>query len=458
MLRFSYLFLALALFAVALVAPSTFFPFVGVKAYWFRLWVSAAAVAFLWWAGFLATREELRERLRRVFASPLTWAVTAFVAAFLISTFLARDPALAFWSNFERGEGGFAMLYLYTFFLLLLVVVRDERAWRGLLWASLIAAFLVAGYGVLAMMDAPENGRYFMGPYGFYGAHGVLVDRFAGSLGNPIYVGSYLLFVFFYIGLLYENIKYKIANSKYKISNLKYKKWLLVALAGFFLIFLGLSRGRGAMVGLAAGLAAGLGFASWAAKGLPAGRQGRTRVIALSVLAALVLAGGALRYFKDSAPVRAVPIVSRIARISPSSELTRLYVWGSALEGWRERPFFGWGPENFTEVFDRYFDVRNYTPGVYSDTWYDRAHSIAFDYLAELGAVGLAAFLSIFAVFYWQVFRFWDRKRVLWGALWFSFPVAYLAQGITIFDIFPIYIQLFFFLAYATHVFRPIEP
>src|SRR3989344_481501 len=211
-LRVAFWCLALALFAVALVAPSTFFLFVGIKAYWFRLWVSAAAAAFLWWAGFLATRAsdsvsaELRERLRRVFASPLTWAVTAFVAAFLISTFLARDPALAFWSNFERGEGGFAMLYLYTFFLLLLVVVRDERAWRGLLWASLIAAFLVAGYGVLAMMDAPENGRYFMGPYGFYGAHGVLVDRFAGSLGNPIYVGSYLLFVFFFIGLLFENI------------------------------------------------------------------------------------------------------------------------------------------------------------------------------------------------------------------------------------------------------------
>ena len=435
-LRAAFWCLALALLSVVLVAPSTFFPFVGTKAYWFRLWVSAAAVAALWWYGFAGSQTEIRERFRHVFSSPLTWAVTSFVAAFLTSTFLARDPALAFWSNFERGEGGFAMLYLFAFFLLLLVVIRDERAWRGLLWVSLIAAVLVVGYGVLAMLDDPADGTYFMGPRGI---SGVLQDRFAGSLGNPIYVGSYLLFMFFYIGLLFEKVARKGARA------------MLLALAVFFSIFFVLSQGRGAMVGLVAGLVAGLGFASWEAKC-------RTRIIALSVLAALILAGGALRYFKDSAPVRAVPIVSRIARISPSSELTRLYVWGSALEGWRERPFFGWGPENFTEVFDRYFDVRNYTPGVYSDTWYDRAHSIAFDYLAELGAVGLAAFLSIFAAFYWQFFRFWDRKRVLWGALWFAFPVAYLAQGITIFDIFPIYIQLFFFLAYATHVFRPIEP
>ena len=55
-LRVAFWCLALALFAVALVAPSTFFLFVGIKAYWFRLWVSAAAAAFLWWAGFLATR------------------------------------------------------------------------------------------------------------------------------------------------------------------------------------------------------------------------------------------------------------------------------------------------------------------------------------------------------------------------------------------------------------------
>ena len=93
-LRFSYLFLALALLSVTLVAPSTFFPFVGMKAYWFRLWVSAAAAAFLWWQGFAAPGNAVRERLRRVVASPLVWTVTAFVGAFLVSTFLARDPAL----------------------------------------------------------------------------------------------------------------------------------------------------------------------------------------------------------------------------------------------------------------------------------------------------------------------------------------------------------------------------
>src|SRR3989344_7215098 len=152
-LRLSYLFLALALFSVALVATDTFFPFVGVKAYWFRLWVSAAAVAVLWWYGFAGSRKEVHGKFKRLFSSPLTWAVTAFVGAFLISTFLARDPNLAFWSNFERGEGGFAMLYLYAFFLLLGLVARDERSWRGLLWVSLIAAVLVVGYGVLAMLD-----------------------------------------------------------------------------------------------------------------------------------------------------------------------------------------------------------------------------------------------------------------------------------------------------------------
>src|SRR3989344_6167966 len=142
-LRVAFWCLALALFAVALVAPSTFFLFVGVKAYWFRLWVSAAMVAFLWWWGFAAPGNAVRDRLRRIVASPLTWAVTAFVAAFLISTFLARDPNLAFWSNFERGEGGFAMLYLYAFFMLFPLVVRDESSRTRMVWSSHVAGVLV---------------------------------------------------------------------------------------------------------------------------------------------------------------------------------------------------------------------------------------------------------------------------------------------------------------------------
>ncbi|MDP3947221.1 MAG: O-antigen ligase family protein [bacterium] len=462
MLRFSYWCLAIALFGVAIVAPSTFFPFIGVKAYWFRLWVSAAAIAFLWWYGFTAPRKEANERFKRLFASPLVWAVTAFVGAFLISTFLARDPALAFWSNFERGEGGFAMLYLYALFLLLGLVIprtgstalppsgaRRERAWfgsahhkwRGMMLVSVIAALMVVGYGVLAMLDNPENGTYFMGPTS---ADIVAFSKhFAGSLGNSIYVGSYLLFVFFYLGILLED-KQRGQNAD---RTRKYAEMgLYFTLAALFFVFFVLSQGRGAMVGLVAGILAGLGFAVSAARG-------RTRYLLLGILGALLVFGAALRYYKDSPAVASVPIVSRFARISVSSDLTRLYAWWTAWEAFKERPLFGWGPENFTEEFDRRFDTRHFMPGVDSTTWYDRAHSIIFDYLAELGAVGLAGFLSIFAAFYWQFFKFWDRTRVLWGALWFAFPVAYLAQGVTIFDIFPIYIQLFLFLGYAAYEF-----
>lgn len=452
LLRFSFWCLALALFAVALVGSHTFFPFIGVKAYWFRLWVSVAAAAFLWWYGFLAPQDETRERFRRLFSSPLTWAVTAFVGAFLISTALAHDSSIAFWSNFERGEGGFAMLYFYAFFLLLGLVVRpsspqvvpvtDSRygltpSWRALFLVSVAAALLVVGYGVLAALDFGSS----IGPVGI---SGVLGQRFAGSLGNPIYVGSYLLFVFFYLGVLYE---YQISNSKYKIA----KKCGFLALAMFFLLFFFLSQGRGAIVGLAAGILAGLLFAA-------VYTGGRVRHLIIGSLAALLISGGALRYYQDSPAVIAVPIISRIAHISPLSSPSRLYAWRSAVEGWRERPLFGWGPENFITVFNRNFDVRHFTPGVPSDTWYDRAHSIVFDYLAETGAVGFLSFLSIFAVFFWQFFKYWDRKRLLEGALCFALPVAYLVQGIAVFDIFPIYIQLFLFLGYAGYEFSSKAP
>ena len=106
-LRFSTIFLALALLSVIFVASSNFFPYIGVKAYWFRLCVSLALIFFLGWVGFQSSNEEIRRLFKQTFSSPLVLATTIFAVIFVLASVFAYDPLAAFWSNLERGEGGF---------------------------------------------------------------------------------------------------------------------------------------------------------------------------------------------------------------------------------------------------------------------------------------------------------------------------------------------------------------
>lgn len=437
-LRVPYLFLLLALLAVALVAPSTIFPFIGIKAYWFRTCVGLAFLAFLFWFGFRANDEEVRERFRYAFSSPLVLAVTAFVAVFLLASLFAYDPALAFWSNFERGEGGFAMLFYYFFFLMLVLIARDKEAWRMLFSVALIAAVLVVGYGLLAAFAPAGASQYFLGPRGL---SGILGQRFAGSLGNPSYAGSYFLFCIFFAGFLLTDGR-----------TVRWQRAILWGLIAFFFAFFLVTATRGAILGLGSGAFFALCIYAW--KTPPWRRQ------IIGGLIALILLGGSVVYFRNALFPRTVPVLSRITRFSLAdrSVETRVWVWEAAWKGWRERPLLGWGPENFGTVFDRHFDTRHYVPGVPSDTWYDRAHNVIFDYLVETGALGLTAFLSIFAAFYGVLFRGWTRLRTVYSAAFLSllaaFPAAYLAQGAVLFDVLPTYLSLFLFLAFAAYLFN----
>jgi len=147
-----------------------------------------------------------------------------------------------------------------------------------------------------------------------------------------------------------------------------------------------------------------------------------------------------------------------------------LWTWGSAWRGFLERPLLGWGPENFSAVFDRHFDPRHFVPGAGSETWFDRGHSVIFDYLATTGALGFISYLGMFVVLYWLFARSRSnlkndthqsalvppasfRSAFLRG-LMLALPIAYLVQGLALFDVLPIYINVFLFLAFASFFFE----
>lgn len=457
LLKVSKWFIYISLLSILVVMTSTFFPFIGGKDYFFRFSVELALIFFVLWWAFEAGADEASVRWSQIVRSPLFIAVSVFVFIMFLSTIFAYDPHAAFWSNFERGEGFFQMLHYYVFFALSVFLFKTKEDWRKLFRFSLVAAALMILYGVFAQTGwvsgfiSPWQGNPNP-PTGF--KERMLLTRFDGSLGNPAYVAPYLLFSIFYAVYLWgEKV------SRKALANLGYGFLILI-----FMFFFMLSQTRGGLLGLGAGIILFLAYLLFV---LP---KAKKRPLALVLLIFLLL-GGSLINYRRSNFVKQLP-GGRIFDIALSDQTvnTRLWTWGSALKGFKERPLLGWGLENFTAVFDKYFDPRHAVPGVETETWFDRAHGIYFDYLAETGILGLLGYLSIFAVFYRQFFRTGQRNNEgsiqrsagleapssfshAQKAAIFALPAAYLIQGVAIFDVLPIYINLFILLAFGCYYF-----
>lgn len=481
--KVSKFFLFASVFFIALVSGSTLFPFIVGKYAWFRTSVDLALIFFLLGLLFYQYKSaeiSINQRLSQILKSPLVIAVTIFVAIFLIACFFGVDPETSFWSNFERGEGGLQILHLYIFFLLLLILFREDSDWYKLFTFSLLAGLLMVLYGIGASLkyaDAEITIRY--DPEGameqiLTGRGGPLYQTFktfigsrfnepgfrlSGSIGNPAYVSAYAIFMLFYASYL--------LIAKYKN---RYRSWgaifLYLTIAIFISAFI-LSATRGAFIGLIAAIIA------FAAFYIYSHRTARKWVV--GGLLSLILIIGALVYFQNTPFVKAIP-GSRIFDISFATKTfqDRMTMWKAAIDGFKERPILGWGPENFLRVFAHNFNPAYFDPAKGFGAWFDRAHSIYFDYLAETGMSGFLSYFGIFAVFYWQLLKKTrintDEKRidvdknrnrnirinqpdqyksVFANALLFSLPVAYLVQGAVLFDVLPIYYNNFLFLAFA---------
>jgi len=441
----SKFFLYAAVFFVAIMSTSTLFPFIVGKYVWFRVSVDLALITFLLGLIFDSGAEQVLARVKEFSRSPLVWAVSAFVFFVMLAVIFGFNPSYSFWSNFERGEGGLQMLHLYLFFLLLLTLFKDEKNWRIIFWCSIVAAFLMILYGVGAGIKGVD-GKAFGGI--FQNFIGSTFDtqgfRFSGSIGNPAYVATYLIFIMFFTAYLWV--------SKYLKQWKSWRSILLIFSAIVFAVFFLLAATRGAVIGVLAAGAVALLYLGFNRK------EWRKWTIGIAIVG--VAFYGTLVHFRGTKFVQALP-VSRIFDISITTQTfqDRSYIWKMAWDGFKERPFFGWGPENFLQIFDQHFNIKYFSPQKGFGAWFDRAHSFIFDYLAETGVFGFLGFVSMFMVFYYLFFK--NRSHggesmstILMDDLFFVLPIAYLIQSLVLFDVLVIYVNLFMFMAFAVYYFH----
>jgi tetratricopeptide (TPR) repeat protein len=366
---------------------------------------------------------------------------------------------------------------------LTIMLIRDERL------AQQIFAWTLGGIF--------SCGIFVIGSWYTYIAGLAGGQRISGTFGNPIYLAVYAAFHVFFAALLLVWYRPRgfMRIGIYIAGALLTAVMILTATRGTTLGLFGgavagglcylltlLSVRARVIIGSAFGIGLGVAFAAvvvllfgdesvsamgyrglWIALTIMAAAIGAVSALILTyqrknigatTIAGLLLAGvalaGGFALLKDRPFMQEIPIVARFASISLESgtAASRSMIWNMGIVGFKERPLLGWGQENFSFVFDAFYDPNMYA----QEPWFDRVHNIVFDWLIQGGAVGAALYFSLplLILYYVWLYRRQDsplsdvERSIITGML-----LMYFFHNMFVFDNVVSYIYYIVLLCYV---------
>lgn len=372
------------------------------------------------WVGLMVLNKKYRPR-----GGMITVAMAALLVIVGLADWFGVNPFLSFWSRMERMDGYMNLLHLAAYFFVLANVLRRQVEWN-----VIFAAFTMTAVGQVIYALLQKAGKIPSIIGGF---------RVEGTFGNPTYLAAFLLLALGFTLVLMVRARQV------------WLKWALAAVEAMTLITIYLTATRGVMVGLAVAIVLfSVGFL-WVSRGKEEVGVKRVRKIAVALLALVVGLPVLLYLGRGTAIVQQNETLNRLASISLTDRTTqaRMLVWQVAWRGVEERPILGWGQENFTDVFSKYYDPELYN----QEMWFDRAHNFVFDWLSAAGFLGLAAYLFLAAAMARAFYRY-GRRAEDWrgeteGLVLLSLLTAYLIQNLFVFDNYGTYIGFYALAAYA---------
>ena len=302
---------------------------------------------------------ELRDRF-----CALDWFVFAFLLSQVLAAFVGVDFEKSFWGNIQRMQGVFSWLHFGAFYYLLRVYVFSKQDWLKLIG-------VVVGVAVVSGLIALFGHNFFI-------FRDVVMNqsRVSGLLGNPIFLAGYLVIPLFLSVVLHRSDK-------------RYKSWYL-ALMSLILVTIAMTQTRGAYIGVMGGVSVCVALYL---------RYGFNRVIKqalvnIGLILVILISGfyvvnARSEYFRDN-----YPKISHLLSINlnETTAKTRLMAWNVGVEGVQSRPAFGWGPENYQDLFDNNYDKEFLDYG-FGETVWDKPHNNIVELLSESGYLGLMLYL-----------------------------------------------------------------
>lgn len=339
--------------------------------------------------------------------SPIFWLVLIWYAVTVLSSLFGVNLYKSFWSTPTRATGLLFWGCLIAFILILLTIVRSKSDWLKLLAAMSWVGGLSAFYALLTRL---------LPAFSLFPAADP--SRLSGLMGNPIFLGTLLLMTVF-ITLYFVLFTGGWPRYLYGIS------------AFAQLVVIVLTASRGVVIGLLVGLLvllAGYIWVSWRIK--PRWRAGWLIVLGVGLAGgtAILLGGGALTRLLNFT-------------ISSDSWRSRLIIWQVAWQAFKDRPWWGYGLENFKSAFNHFYGGGLANLG-FDETLVDRAHNLVLDQLVTGGVIGLAVLIVLgtilFSLLIKQVKRALherDYRNLVLFIILIATITAHFATSLTAFDI-----------------------
>lgn len=316
-------------------------------------------------------------------AGGLIWPVVLLVGATLMATAGSIAPRMSWLGSYQRGQGFYSLLAFVIIFGSLLVGLRRRDQVERLVTVLMVGSIPAALFAVMQWLGIQPG--VWRSLYG---------GRVFGTLGNPIFLGGYLLML----------IPLTLARLATRGPRLERGLYLVVLLLQGGALVLTLSRGPWL------GLAAGLVFLALAWSAVNRRRGPALGIVGLVV--ALVIIVGVLNLppVRDSLATApsAIRRLSQLADVGAGSTgAVRLTLWDAAARLMAVEPLrlpMGYGPEtglitltaNASSIL-RYQERPDVSP--------DRSHNENFDRLIETGLLGLIGYLWLVAAGVYLILR-----------------------------------------------------
>jgi O-antigen ligase/Flp pilus assembly protein TadD len=345
------------------------------KVEYLRIFVSLAALLFL-------AKIFLAGKIKNRFSGYFFGLLAILATSWLISTFLAAIPAMAFWGNYERQEGFFTFIFYLLFFLLLLFSLKNDNGVKRYIQAMLFSSFFACFYGLIQFFHLDL-------------IHWAETSRVFSTFGQPNFFGHFLILVIPFT--IYGLIFWARRNSV---------KFLLAVLLACQVFCLLETYSRAAWLGLAAEIFFAALFFLFL--------RGQKK-IAIGLIILVIAAAGVSASFISFSPRAAQSDHSAIIRIKSAFDLSqgstkvRLNIWQASIVILQKQSsvhwFFGYGPDNLYEVFAGHYQA-GWSLDDQLDMWPDRAHNLFLDIIFSFGLTGLLVCSLIFIYFFRRVANF----------------------------------------------------
>jgi O-antigen ligase len=374
------------------------YPSIVSKALFFRGMVQ---ISFLLWLVLVLKKRYALPRTQLIFLGLLICLVIQLAA-----DFSGIDWHRSVWSTLERMGGTMFQLHLLLYAVMITSVLTRDNLWKPFLICHVLAAISVCLYGY----------------YDTFWKAGFSIKLdindtsiMSSTLGSRSFTASYLLMAMFVAGLLF--VRSKKIQEKYFFGGT------------FVLLFVSIwiTLNRGAVLGAIGGCVIAALIIL-----LTRGNSLKIRkYIIWGTVGSVCLIGAAWTVMAVWGGENIW--MQRYALSSFWEDDARWMLWRIAWTGFLERPWLGYGNDNFNFVLNAF-----YLPELLDhEAWFDHPHNMIMERLVSAGLLGLAGFLALWGILFGVVFRL--RKHLTPGEQWVIYG-ALAAYGIK---------SLFVFEAYA---------